>query len=157
MALGWTAIREARLQHKRLGRICGECISQSLDLILHVWHGPLSGTGFQKAHVAGEVLASIFVEIRVRRRQGNKVDDGTSQDAVDSVINASLHGQKANDAEIGVYALLQAAEKFGVVVASEHVLFPLSLRVIWLQACQLRPVQDDNAEVVMGVEVSNKV
>lgn len=67
----WTAVREARLQHKRLPYVGREGLSDGVYLLLHVGHWPRVHDLFQHPHVSREVLTGIRVQVWIGRSEGD--------------------------------------------------------------------------------------
>lgn len=150
------SVRERGLQNERPSRVCGKGLANSIDLSLQLGHGPHLHHLFHDAHMAGEELSGIRVEVWVGGDDGNldelveclraveevtyEMDDDTGQASVDGEGEAPLHALETRKTKIADDGFLQSANGLGSVVALKHVPFPLNAVSIGVQERQLRSI-----------------
>lgn len=170
----WAAVGKAGLQNEGLPSVGGEGLADRVDLFLHVGHRPGVHTFLQDPHVPREILPSVGVQIRVRRGKGDllfcqemdnkrkkesfthQMKHDTRQNAVEREVDASLHALQTIEAERLQDAFLEATQVFGCAITQRHMMLPLSVHARRVQMGELRPVEQDEAELVVAVHVADE-
>lgn len=67
----WASERKGRLHLERLGDIGRECLTETVDLLLHLRYGERWAAHFQDTHVSHEEVSSITMDVRVRAGDGD--------------------------------------------------------------------------------------
>lgn len=109
---------------------------------------------------SGDVMATYRLSGKGKRKASKastyQVQDHAGQDAVQRKIDTSLHALEPIDAEVLENAFLQTAQIFRRIVAQPHVVLPLAVHIVRVESVELRSVQQDDAEVVVAVHVTNE-